>query len=163
MAKHRLIYDGQEYAVDVSKSSSGYTIIVGDDTFSAEVNGVEALLTWSGETTRGAFAATRERIFIESDSELFEFAVVSVDNYGEDHSQAGDKDKLFAPMPGKIVKILIAIGDQVKAKQPLAIIESMKMENQLLAPGPGTVKAINFKPGDQVDTDSVIIELEIEE
>ncbi len=136
---------------------------MGGDTFSAEVNGAEAILTGTGRTTRGAFAGTRGRIYVESDSELFDFDVPSDDNQSEDHSHAGDKNKLFAPMPGKIVKILTAIGDQVEVKQPLAIIESMKMENQLSAPGSGKVKAINFKPGDQVDTDSVIIELEIEE
>lgn len=163
MSEHKLIHDGREYVVDVSKSGGGYLINVGDQIFSVEGNGAEALVTGSTGKTRGAFASTRDRVYVESDGALFEFDIPSADDESADHTDLGEKDKLYAPMPGKIVKILTRIGDQVEAKRPLAIIESMKMENQLLAPASGKVKAINFKPGDQVDTDSVIIELEIEE
>jgi biotin carboxyl carrier protein len=66
-------------------------------------------------------------------------------------------------MPGKIVKIMVAVGDEVTEKQPMVIVEAMKMENQVNCRAKGKVKAVNFAPGDQVDTESPIIELELEE
>ena len=163
MAKHTLIHDGRNVEIDVSKTQGGYIIKVADQIFSAEVDGAAVCLSGSAGTTRGAFAATRERVFVESDGGLFEFDILSADSDSVDHAGFGEMDKVRAPMPGKIVKVLIEIGDQVEAKQALAIIESMKMENQLLSPAKGAVKAIHFNPGDQVDADAVIIELEIEE
>jgi biotin carboxyl carrier protein len=66
-------------------------------------------------------------------------------------------------MPGKIVKIMAEVGGDVREKQALVIVEAMKMENPVLARAKGKVKAIHFAVGDQVDTESPIIELELEE
>ncbi len=63
-------------------------------------------------------------------------------------------------MPGKIVKILVAEGDKIKARQPLVIVESMKMENEIKSPTDGTVKSIHFGPGDLVGTGQPIIKIE---
>ncbi|MCH8026710.1 MAG: hypothetical protein IID63_01145 [candidate division Zixibacteria bacterium] len=65
-------------------------------------------------------------------------------------------------MPGKIVKLLVKVGDRVSEKQPLMIVEAMKMENQVNSPAAGIVKAVNASVGDQVDTVSAIIELDLE-
>ena len=65
-------------------------------------------------------------------------------------------------MPGNIVKLLVAVGDTVEVKQQTVIVEAMKMENPVLARAKGIVKAVNFAEGDQVDTETPIIELELE-
>ena len=75
--------------------------------------------------------------------------------------QRREKDKVYAPMPGRVVKIMVSVGDLVTERQQLAIVEAMKMENPVLAPAAGKVKAVNFAEGDQVDTESPIVELEI--
>jgi biotin carboxyl carrier protein len=64
-------------------------------------------------------------------------------------------------MPGKIVKLLVGEGEKVAEKQPMVIVEAMKMENQVNSPSAGTVRKINFMDGDQVGTEIPIIELEI--
>lgn len=64
-----------------------------------------------------------------------------------------------APLPGTILKINVAIGDQIKAGQSLLIMEAMKMENQVLAEKDGEVKAISVKEGDAVLQDDVLIEI----
>ena len=66
-------------------------------------------------------------------------------------------------MPGKIVKLLVKVGDEVKEKQQMVIVEAMKMENPVLCKANGKVKAIHFNDGDQVNTDNPIIELELDE
>ncbi len=67
---------------------------------------------------------------------------------------------LIAPMPGLLVRLDVAEGDQVEAGQPLAVVEAMKMENILRAAKSGTVKAIAAKTGDSLAVDAVILELE---
>jgi propionyl-CoA carboxylase alpha chain len=67
---------------------------------------------------------------------------------------------LIAPMPGLLVRLDVAEGDQVEAGQPLAVVEAMKMENILRAAKTGTVKAISAKTGDSLAVDAVILELE---
>lgn len=68
---------------------------------------------------------------------------------------------VFSQMPGLIVKIPVSVGDKVKSGKILAIVEAMKMQNELPAPSNGIVKKINFKEGEQVDAKQVIVELEI--
>ena len=67
---------------------------------------------------------------------------------------------LLCPMPGLVVSIDVGEGDQVKAGQPLAVVEAMKMENVLRAERDGTVSAIKAKPGDSLAVDEVILEFE---
>jgi propionyl-CoA carboxylase alpha chain len=73
--------------------------------------------------------------------------------------KAADMGKaLRAPMPGLVVSIPVAVGQEVKVGEPLAVVEAMKMENVLRAERDGVVKAIRVKPGDNVAVDAVIME-----
>jgi biotin carboxyl carrier protein len=65
-----------------------------------------------------------------------------------------------APMPGKILEVLVNVGDQVNEDDELVILEAMKMENPIYAPAGGTVKEIKVKANDSVDTDQLMIVLE---
>ncbi|WP_181702187.1 acetyl-CoA carboxylase biotin carboxylase subunit [Chthonobacter albigriseus] len=73
--------------------------------------------------------------------------------------QAPDMSKyLLCPMPGLVVSIAVAEGQEVKAGETLAVVEAMKMENVLRAERDGTVSAIKAKPGDSLAVDAVILE-----
>lgn len=72
-------------------------------------------------------------------------------------SKPGD---VAPPMPGRVVKILVAVNDRVKAGNPLLIIEAMKMESQVPAPIDGRVAMILAADGDNVKTDETVIQLE---
>ena len=67
--------------------------------------------------------------------------------------------RVLCPMPGLVVSIAVKEGQEVKAGEPVAVIEAMKMENVLRAEIDGTVKKINAKPGDSLAVDAVILEL----
>ncbi|NJD20464.1 MAG: acetyl-CoA carboxylase biotin carboxyl carrier protein subunit [Gemmatimonadetes bacterium] len=65
-----------------------------------------------------------------------------------------------APMPGLVVKVEVAVGDRVEAGQGVAIVEAMKMENELRAEGPAVVAGIRVSPGQAVEKDQILIDLQ---
>lgn len=68
--------------------------------------------------------------------------------------------ELNAPMPGKILEILVTEGDEVELGDPVAILEAMKMENELKAPVAGIVTSIAVSVGDSLEKDALILEIE---
>ncbi len=67
---------------------------------------------------------------------------------------------IAAPMPGRVVKVLVSAGDIVAARQGLIVIEAMKMENELRAPRAGTVTAVRVAPGATVEAGTVVVVIE---
>ncbi len=65
-----------------------------------------------------------------------------------------------SPMPGKVVKVLVAVGDEVKAGQGVVVVEAMKMENELKAPRDGTVKSVAVKEGQPVEAGQTLATLD---
>lgn len=64
---------------------------------------------------------------------------------------------VLSPMPGKVVKVLVSAGDAVEIGTPLAVVEAMKMENELVAEKAGTVQKILVAPGDAVEGGAMLI------
>lgn len=117
----------------------------------------------NGQTHIVAAVKSKDAIYIDIDTNVLEIRdAASAQNISSAASHNIVKDKVFAPMPGKIVKVLVKKGDTVSERQPLAVVEAMKMENQINSPASGRVKAVHFAAGDQVNTTSPIIELELE-
>jgi pyruvate carboxylase subunit B len=68
-------------------------------------------------------------------------------------------EPIVAPMPGKVVRLEVAEGDRVEAGQGVAIVEAMKMENELRASGAGLVARVRVREGDAVEKDQVLVDL----
>jgi biotin carboxyl carrier protein len=68
--------------------------------------------------------------------------------------------RITSPMPGKIVRVLVKAGDQVKAKQGLVVVEAMKMENELRALRDGRVRELSVAQGQSVDAGTVLLVVE---
>ena len=67
---------------------------------------------------------------------------------------------LVAPMPGLVVRVHVAEGDEVAAGQGLVVMEAMKMENELRAPAPGRVRRVLATPGTAVEKGAVLVEVD---
>jgi biotin carboxyl carrier protein len=67
---------------------------------------------------------------------------------------------VLAIMPGKIVRVMVELGQQVEEGEPVCVLEAMKMENELHARQGGVVRAVHVKPGDDVEKDQVLVEME---
>ena len=75
----------------------------------------------------------------------------------EGHAGGSGPQRLAAPMPGKVVRVLVAAGDRVSARQPVVVVEAMKMENELRASREGTVAEIHVREGMSVDAGALLI------
>ena len=65
--------------------------------------------------------------------------------------------KITAPMPGKILDVKVAAGASVKRGDVVAILEAMKMENEIVAPQDGTIASVDTSKGASVETGSVLL------
>ena len=78
----------------------------------------------------------------------------------EKKSQPITGNTILAPLPGRVVAIKVAVGDEVKVGQEVVILEAMKMENSIESDYKGKVKQILVAEGDSVQTNSILIEVE---
>ena len=92
------------------------------------------------------------RVYTEREAAL---AALMIERKGVDASKA-----LLCPMPGLVKSIAVQEGQQVRAGDPLCVVEAMKMENQLSAERAATVKRIVAKVGDSLAVDAVIMEFD---
>ncbi|MEX0845647.1 MAG: biotin/lipoyl-containing protein [Balneolaceae bacterium] len=82
-----------------------------------------------------------------------------LDRLGFKSQAATMEGMLNAPMPGKILEIMVKEGDKVEKGQPLAILEAMKMENELKSPVTGTIAKISAGAGQSLEKNSPILEI----
>jgi 3-methylcrotonyl-CoA carboxylase alpha subunit len=120
------------------------------DTSSVEIIAIrdrEAELRVGGRTHFVPFIIQGSQISLVFDGEIWSAEVT--DKGARSRKRSGDHS-MSAPMPGVVLKILVAAGDVVQKGAPLLILEAMKMEHQITAPRDGTVAAINCKEGELV-------------
>jgi len=73
---------------------------------------------------------------------------------------SGEQSAVTAPMPGTVIRLLVAEGDSVRARQPLVVLEAMKMETPLSSPYDAVVRAVHVAEGDRVAGGALLVELE---
>lgn len=67
---------------------------------------------------------------------------------------------VLSPMPGRVVKVLVAPDAEVQADQPVVVVEAMKMENELRAPKAGKVLKVSVQAGDRVEAGTILLEID---
>jgi acetyl/propionyl-CoA carboxylase alpha subunit len=111
------------------------------------VRGNEAELYVDGRTHLVPFIVDGTEVSFSYDGEIW---IADIAGKGL-RARARHRDhSMSAPMPGVVLKILVAVGDEVIKGTPLLILEAMKMEHQLTAPSDGIVASINCKEGELV-------------
>ena len=80
---------------------------------------------------------------------------------GDEDAAAGTgEQRVLAPMPGRVVRVLVKPGDEVQARQGLVVVEAMKMENELVAARPGRVKDVGVTEGQSVQAGHILVTVE---
>lgn len=148
---------GTAPAVDGEAVSAELTRVPGTPTLHLLVNGRSFVLV----ARRGKGDAWE----IHLDGERYEVDVVDERTRairamtGKGSSDHGPRP-IRAPMPGLVVSVAVRAGDEVEVGQSVAIIEAMKMENELKAESAGVVRRVAAEPGQPVEKGAVLVELE---
>lgn len=147
----KTLFDSKELNINIEKTEDGFLFLgMADKKYSLEiisckqneyellVNGVSYI--FSVETP---FSLKRKKMLVSQASESTTI-------------------RLKAPMPGKILEVMVKTGDMVKAGDTLLILEAMKMQNAILASTKGIIKKVLVKEGDTTSKSDLLIELEKE-
>lgn len=118
-------------------------------------------LRWKERTRRVAVMRVGKAIEVSVDGERFVIRPSSPRPTGTSGAATGGP--IRAPMPGKVVELLVASGDTVKRGDPVAVVEAMKLRTALNAGANGTVKAVHCVVGDQVAAGDTLVEIEEED
>jgi acetyl/propionyl-CoA carboxylase alpha subunit len=81
------------------------------------------------------------------------------DSAAHQHGSGAEQSAVTAPMPGTVIRVLVAEGDSVQPRQPLVVLEAMKMETPLVSPYEGVVRSVHVRVGDQVAGGTLLVEL----
>jgi biotin carboxyl carrier protein len=146
----RVVIDGVPRLVDARRVAPGtWSLLMGDEAVTADVDpGRDGELLVE---VRGVTIGVKP---LDPRAKLLERAGV-----GRATGPAGPTPVL-APMPGKVVKVLVKQGDAVTAGQGLVIVEAMKMENELRAPRAGTVAAVRAREGQPVEGQETLVTID---
>lgn len=71
-------------------------------------------------------------------------------------AEAEGRQQIVAPMPGKVIRLLVRAGDEVEAGQGLVVVEAMKMQNEIRSPKTGRVERLQVKEGQAVNAGEVL-------
>jgi len=143
-----------------------FTLHIDEQQLTAHVvaSGAHSLLIqWKGKPVTLYFAREGQRIWIGIAGKSIEIEThPAAQKLGPEYTKQDwtADSKIEAPMPGKILKILVKEGQTVEANERLFIIEAMKMENEVRAPRAGTVRRIFFKENDLVSLGQPVLEME---
>ena len=138
--------DGTTHVVDVRRIGNATVSMI------AGSRSVDASLAARGAP--GAFD-------VHVDGEVVPIQIRQAGGFGRQKTEAGSErtgpQKIVAPMPGKIARVLVKPGDEVKARQGLVVVEAMKMENELRAARDGRVREVSVAEGQLVDAGAVLL------
>lgn len=167
--EYEFLVGSELHKITLEKKGASYVVSLGDETFEADIrvisqNAVSILL--GGKSFLVYYAHDKDRRVVSVNGHDY---IVQEPEEGRGGFERGEEqqqqDKLIvkAPMPGKVIKVNVSEKDEVRKNQTLAIVEAMKMENEIKSSIDGYVKAVFVSPGDLVDSEKPLIELGLKE
>ena len=139
--------DGVPAAVDIRRTATGYSLVL--ESGGGQV--VEVAIT-DGDT--------RGELVVHLPSVSVPVSIDASRRRGKTARHADGEQRITAPMPGRIVRVLANVGDDVELRQPVIVIEAMKMENELRAPKAGRVKEVAVEAGASVEAGRLLVVIE---
>ena len=141
--------DGRGYTLEVRESgASSYVLIADGQVFDCRVDGRPD----AGKAIGVIVGATDYSVTL-TDPKRLRGASSAV-------APAGEAARIVAPMPGKVVRVLVNVGDRVEAGAGIVVVEAMKMQNEMKSPKTGTIVALNVDVGATVNAGDVLAVVE---
>lgn len=157
--------DGRERTVDVLVKPTGEiavtmegkpidadVVALDDGSLSVRIDGRVLDLTIEGEPPEVGVVASGHRAYVRVESERLRAAAAAKKRGGG----AAEKT-LLAPMPGRVAKLLVSVGDEVALGQGVIVVEAMKMENELRAKTAAKIAEIHVRPGDTIEAGAKLV------
>lgn len=158
------LYDGQPVRVSLDRSGDSIRARVEEREVALHSPHVDdrqvRIVTSDGRHHRIVYARREGRIYVAARGivvELSPHADTSTDDSG---AAAGFTPEVVAPMPGKVLEVLVAAGDEVAHDAPLLRMEAMKMEQTIRAASPAKVREVRVQAGTMVAPGAVLLVLE---
>jgi biotin carboxyl carrier protein len=156
-AAYRIELDGRVVLVDARHlGETSWSLLVGRDDGHVPARSVDVAL--AARDQPGTFD-------VYVGGQIVPLTIRPAGTFGRHNRQAGaahghGTQRVTAPMPGKIVRVLVQPGDTVIARQGLVVVEAMKMENELRASRPGRVREVSVSEGQSVDAGAMLLVVE---
>ena len=163
--QYELEVGGRRRHVVVTRSGDGFAVTVDGHTRHAEVTRIGAHTlslildnVWPADASIAADQA-RGVATVHVDGVGVPVALNGRRRYArkDDGGAGSGPQRVAAPMPGKVVRVPVAVGDIVRSRQPVVVVEAMKMENELRASRDGTVAEIHVREGMSVEAGALLI------
>ena len=151
----RVIVDGRPRVVDaVRVAGDAWSLVIRDGDDAAQARSVEAVVTPQPATGGLDVHVGGHHVLVNRRG-----------GHGRRTREGGSTSgtgpqRITTPMPGKVVRVLVKAGDEVKPRQSLVVVEAMKMENDLRASREGRVREVLAREGQSVDAGTVLVIVE---
>lgn len=142
----RVSVDDEPVEADVYRVPDGMHIRIGG-------RGYDIAASGPMEATQVAFGARRALAAVDAGRRKAG---------GRDRNIGGAQSEVRAPMPGRVVKVLVEPGQAVQPGQACVVVEAMKMENELTAPRAGTIESLHVEVGASVEPNALLVRLRSE-
>jgi biotin carboxyl carrier protein len=148
--KHTVIIDGEPLELELSYSAAHVQAEISGRKYVLDAIAVEAgvyWLSWNNRSIEVAVTADKAGYTVSLNGQRFSIEVVDPRTALRRAAQSGYDGafELRAPMPGKVVKVLVAENAHVETNQGILVIEAMKMQNELKSPKKGVVRRLAVK------------------
>ena len=156
--KKKVTFQGREYIVEVLKDGN---ISVDGEVFSTTITqGIQKVYKVLVDEHTFTIEVTDKDIFVDGEESSLNVKPHIEIQSKQLKEQKEGKRKLIAPIPGKIIQILVKQGEKVSKNQELIILEAMKMRNRIFSPIDGKIAEIHVEKEENVSQDQILIEIE---
>jgi biotin carboxyl carrier protein len=162
--KYRLERDGKIFDIDVVPSADGYLVRAGGGeqqriVLQTRADGSQRAITPWGELELVS-ARRGSELWAHVDGRRLAARVERARPTGAGVGNGGAAGAVLAPMAGKLLRLDVRVGDSLKLGQAVAVIEAMKMENELVAPLDGVVVEVGPTPPAALEKGALIVRIE---
>ena len=161
--EYKFIHLNKTHVVRIKRFDKGYQVSIdGKDYDIASFSKKNNIISFELDKNMNNiyYAQDKDTIYLAVGGDYYTLVLERGNVFKGAGAQVQKGDSVKSSMPGLLVKVMVMVGDEVKEGTTLAIVEAMKMQNELRAPRDGVVKKINYKEGAQIEALKPIVELE---
>ena len=163
--RYAAIIDGELVEIELTKSGANLEAKIADEKYAIDAKLVEPgvyWFNWNNRSVEIAVIPAGDGYVVSINNQRFSAEIVDTRTKLRKAAQSAGAGsmELRAPMPGKVVKVLVGEGAEVEMNQGIIVVEAMKMQNEVKSPKKGTVKKLNVNPESAVNAGDLLATVE---